>query len=131
MSLENIGLLTGGTIDVTGGTAQSFSPDGVDIVNGIHLADAAETDYALRESLTFRTRNPQLVNGVYGKAKRWATYTSPMVTAAGTNVFNVCRIELEVHPELSLVDEVIFREKAAQLLFDADADAFWSSGSLA
>lgn len=131
MGAQNASLLTGATVSATGGTAQTFTPDGVSIANGVHLADAAEANYKLRNSLVLKTRNPSLVNGVYGKAKRWATLTVPMVQEDGSIAFNLVRIEVEVSPEMSSVNQLDMLKRASQLFFDADLTAFWSTGSLA
>lgn len=131
MGLQNATILTGATVSVSGGTVQTFTPDGVFIQNGVHLADAAEASYAIRQSLTLKTRNPQLSGSVYGKGKRWATLTVPKVLADGTISFNVVRIEVEVHPEMSSADQTDMLKKAAQLFVDADFTSFWATGSLA
>jgi len=123
-------LLADATVSATGGTAQNFTPDGVEIQNGIHLADAGEPDFKLRNQLTLKTRNPQLSNGVYGKGKRWATLNVPMVCADGKVVFNLVRIEVEVHPEMSASDYLDMLKRGSQLLFDSDTTAFWATGSL-
>lgn len=130
MSVLTTSLLVGATVSATGGTAQNFTPDGVDIANGVHLADAGESDYKLRNQLTLKTRNPQLVNGVYGKGKRWATLVCPMVTADGLVVFNLVRIEVEVHPEMTASDYDDMVKRGSQVLIDADLSDFWATGSL-
>lgn len=124
-------ILVGATITPTGGTNQNFTPDGVTVQNGLHLADAGEPNYIVRHSLTLKTRNPALVNGVYGKGKRYATLVQPIVLASGLTSFNVVRIEVEVHPEMASADYTDMLKKGAQLLIDSDLTTFWSAGSLA
>lgn len=130
MGIQNMTLLDGATVSATGGTTQTFTPDGVTVPNGIHVADAANADFKTRENVTFRTRNPQLVNGVYTKAKRWVTFTVPQVLGNGTIVFNLVRIEVEYHPDMASADFLDMLKKGAQLFIDADLTTFWSAGNL-
>lgn len=131
MGAQNATLLIGATITPTGGTVQTFTPDGVFIQNGVHLADAGDASYITRNSITLRTKNPTLTGGVYSKGKRWATLTVPKVLLDGTTAFNIVRIELEVHPETSAGDSTELLKKGAQLFIDTDLAAFWATGSLA
>lgn len=131
MGVQSATLLVGSTVSATGGTSQTFTPDGVFIPNGVHLADANQASYKIRENLVLKTRNPQLSGNVYGKGKRWATLTVPKELVNGTITFNLIRIEVEVHPEMSASDYADMLKKGAQLLIDADFTAFWSTGSLA
>jgi hypothetical protein len=50
--------------------------------------------------------------------------------ASGKVVFNVIRIEREVHPEFSAANATDLNKVGAQLLFDTDMDNFWAAGSL-
>lgn len=118
------------SIAATGGTDLLYTSDGVEIPNGVHLAAKSVADYTVRPSITFKTRNPQLVNGVYTKGKRWMTFTQPKVKADGTVAFNVCRIELEVHPESSAAEALDVAYQAAQLLFDSDTADFVATGAI-
>lgn len=131
MGVQNTTLLSGATVAATGGTAQNFTPDGVFIQNGIHVADAGNASFITRESIAFRTKNPVLVNGVYTKGKRWITLTVPRVLASGQTAFDLVRIEIEIHPETSAADAAIMFGKASQLFFDTDVASFLSTGSLA
>lgn len=118
-------------LTVTAGTDQTFTPDGVAIPNGIHLADAATADFRVRPSITFKTRNPQYnAASGYTKGKRWASITQPILLANGDTAYNVFRCEMEIHPETTAAQELDLRYKGAQLTFDSDASAFWTSGSL-
>lgn len=117
---------------ITGGTDQTFTPDGVAIPNGLHLADAATADFRVRPSVTLKTRNPQYNTGTgFTKGKRWASLTCPITLASGETAYNVFRVEVEIHPESTVAQEKDVRMRGAQLLFDADLDSFWTSGSLA
>jgi len=83
MAIKSMTLLTGATITPTGGTAQTFVPDGVSIPGGVHVADGGQPDFRLREHTTYRTRNPRLVNGKYVKAKRWVSHVIPCTDSDG------------------------------------------------
>lgn len=130
MGIQNMTLLDGATVSATGGTTQTFTPDGVTVPNGIHVADAANADFKTRENIVFRTKNPALVNGEYSKGKRWVTFVVPQVLTSGTIVFNLVRIEVEVHPDMASADFTDMLKKAAQLFVDTDLATFWSAGSL-
>lgn len=121
---------TGGTI--TGGTSATFSQDGVEVKNGIHVADSSEADFTIRPNATFRNRNPELLpDGSYSKAKRSISYVKPKKLTSGSVVFNVARIELEMHPEMSVTEVANLRYEAAQMLLDADFTNFITLGTLA
>lgn len=118
-------------ITVTAGTDQTFTNDGAAIVNGVHLVDAGQADYRIRRNLTFKVKQPTYspVSG-YSKDRKGVTLTCPKILADGTTVFNLIRIEREIHPESTAAEMLDVNRVAAQLLSDADFDAFWSVGSL-
>jgi len=121
---------TGGT--TTGGTAMALSSDGVEVKNGIHVADAAETNFLVRTNVTLKTRNPQKqADGTYSKAKRWYTVVVPKQIASGEIVFNLVRIEEEIHPETTAAEQTNIEMLGAQYFTDSDLDGFRQSGSLA
>lgn len=130
MAIKSMTLLTGATITPTGGTAQTFVPDGVDIPGGVHVADGGQPDFRLREHTAYRTRNPRLVNGKYVKAKRWITHVIPVADVNGNIDFVVIRNEIEYPPYLSAAGLVDARKKGAQLYIDADLDSYYSIGDL-
>jgi hypothetical protein len=114
------------------GTDLTYTPDGVSIPNGIHLAAASVTDFRVRPNITLKTKNPPLnADGTYGKGKRWLNVTVPKILADGTTSFNLVRIEVEVHPESTVAETTDLVYQAAQLLFDADTTQFIQTGSLA
>lgn len=133
MSLQNISLMqdaTGGT--TTGGTAMALESDGVEVKNGVHLADMGEDDFTIRTNVTFRTRNPTLQpDGEYTKAKRFITIVVPKKLASGAIVFNLVRIEVEVHPESATAEKTNLHMLAAQVFTDSDVTQFLVNGSLA
>jgi hypothetical protein len=120
-----------GTNSVTGGTDVTFTSDGQTIQNGLHLINAADTDYRTRASITAKYRQPSLTNGVYSKDKKSLTLQMPILLESGVTVFNLIRIEREIHPETTAADALEFNIQGAQLLFDTDFTNFWSVGSMA
>lgn len=115
----------------TGGSDVTFTPDGVTVVNGIHVADAAQTDFRIRRGITVRNKVPTLLpDGTYSKDKKSVTLVAPKILASGKTVFNLIRIEREVHPESTAAEALDLTMVGAQLLADTDFTAFWSSGSL-
>lgn len=130
MGLNGAIIKQAGTNSVTGGTDITFSADGQTVANGLHLIDASEPDYRIRPSLTAKYRTPTLSNGEYSKDKKTLTLVRPMIKDNGETVFNLIRIEREVHPETSAADALELNTQGAQLLFDSDFAAFWSIGSV-
>lgn len=118
-------------ITVTAGTDQTFTSDGAAIANGVHLVDAGQADYRIRRSLTFKVKQPTYgpISG-YSKDRKGVTLTCPKILVNGSTVFNLVRIEREIHPESSSAEMADINRVAAQLLIDADFDSFWSVGSL-
>lgn len=132
MGLKNMSLTASATIAVTGGSALAFVEDGVSIQNGVHLVVPGDTDYQTRRQITAKSKAPTIdaKTNTYGKDKKSISLTLPQVLSTGGIVFNVIRIEREVHPSLAASSVVELNKLAAQLLVDADTDAFWSTGSL-
>jgi hypothetical protein len=121
---------TGGT--TTGGTAMALSSDGQEVKNGVHVADMDETNFIVRTNLTLKTRNPQRQSdGSYSKAKRFATIVVPKELASGEVVFNLVRIETEIHPESTSAEQTNLHMLGAQIFTDSDLTAFLTNGSLA
>ena len=133
MPLSSAVVKTGATgLTVVGGSDETFTPDGVSIPQGLHLADAAETDFRVRKNMTIRNRPPTLDNlGVYSKDKKSITIVAPKILASGATVFNLIRVEREVHPESTAAEALELNMLAGQALSDADFLSFWSAGSLA
>jgi hypothetical protein len=133
MSIANMSLLKDATAgSVTGGTAMALSSDGVEVKNGVHLADAGEPNFLIRTNMSLRTRNPaRQSDGTYTKGKRWYTIITPKIIADGTTVFNLSRHEIEIHPETTdaEIDNILYL--AAQVFTDADLTSFHKNGSLA
>lgn len=121
---------TGGT--TTGGTAMTLSSDGVEVKNGIHVADMDESNFLIRTNATFRTRNPQKQpDGSYSKAKRWITIVVPKELASGEISFNLVRIEVEAHPETTDAELTNLHMLGAQMFTDSDISSFLNNGNVA
>lgn len=133
MSVQNAIVKSGSTaMTPTGGSDVTFTPDGVSVANGIHVADAAQTDYRIRRNITFKNKVPTLLtDSSYSKDKKSVTFVAPKILASGKTVFNLIRIEREVHPESTAAEALDLCMVGAQLVSDADFTAFWASGSLA
>jgi hypothetical protein len=121
---------TGGT--TTGGTSMALSSDGVEVKNGVHVADMSEADFTIRSNMSFRTRNPQrLADGTYSKGKRYVTIVVPKDLGDDGIVFNLVRIEVEVHPKATVAEQTNLHMLGAQVFTDADIQDFLLNGSLA
>lgn len=132
MPLNGAVINSGATLSIAGGTAKTFTSDGMSIVNGIHLIDASVTDFRVQPSVTLKVKRPVLAsNGTYSKAKLSATYKVPILLASGATSFEIIRIERESHPEASAASRLDLNVMGAQMLFDTDFTAFWASGSTA
>lgn len=119
-------------ITPTGGVDMTFTPDGQTVPNGIHLANAAQTDFRIRENMSVRVKQPTMnAQGVYSKDKKSIVYVEPKILASGLTVFNLIRIEREVHPESTAAEALNLNMMGAQILGDSDFATFWSAGSLA
>ena len=132
MGLQNASILAGATITVTGGTAQNFVPDGVEVKNGVHLVDSTVTDFRTRPSLTAKTNQPTtLPDGSFSKDKRVITYAEPFIDSKGVVQYDYIQIVRRVHPESTAAKASGLLVKGAQLCNDADFTNFWALGSLA
>lgn len=132
MGMKNMSLNIDATITVTGGTPLEVVDNGVSIANGVQLVVPSDTDYRTRRSFTAKYKPPTInpATGQYGKDKKSISYVIPLVLSDGRVVFNTLRIEREVHPFVSNQDCAEMNKVGAQLLFDADTEGFWVSGSL-
>lgn len=132
MGLKNMSLLTGATITPSGGTALAFADNGISIQNGVQLIVPADTDYQTRRQVTAKVKQPivDTKTGAYGKDRKSISLTKPMVLSDGKVVFNVVRLEREVHPSLPAADALELNKLGAQLFVDADLVDFWANGSM-
>lgn len=132
MGLQNIAILSGATVSATGGTAQTFGPDSVQVAGGIHLVDTGATSFITQANITAKVKQPTLMpDGTYSKDKKTVMLVEPFVDSKGFTRFNLVEVRREIHPEYPAADAVKLLNKGAQLCFDADLTAFWATGSLA
>lgn len=133
MSLQNCTVMSGATgLTVVGGSAETFTPDGLTVASGIHIADAAQPDFRIRKNMTAKNRPPVLnSDGTYTKDKKSITIVAPKLLASGKTQFNLIRIEREIHPESTAAEAKELNMLGGQALSDTDFDAFWTAGSLA
>lgn len=133
MALQNGIVKTGATaMTPTGGSDLTLTPTSQTVANGIQVANAAATDFRVRQNAVFKVKNPTLNGaGVYSKDKKSVVYVAPKILADGSVVFNLIRIEREVHPESTAAEALDLCMVGAQLLGDTDYTAFWSAGSVA
>jgi hypothetical protein len=130
VGLKNMSLLTGATVAASAGTAIVFADTGTTIPNGVHLVVPATADYRVRQSSTWKFRAPRISSdGTYSRDSKSVSYNVPLILATGVIVNNVIRVEREVHPELSAAAALDLNKMLAQMLFDTDADNFWTAGS--
>lgn len=133
MPLNGMIVKTGSTaMTPTGGSDKTLTTDGVTVQNGLHLIDAANADFRTRANCTIKNKPPTLqADGKYSKDKKSVTYVQPKLLADGSTVFNLVRIEREVHPESTAAEALDLCMIGSQLLADTDLTSFWSAGSLA
>jgi hypothetical protein len=132
MGLKTMSLLASATVAASGGSALVFADNGVTIANGVQLVVPADADYQTRRMVTVKYRPPTVdtKTNSYGKDKKSVVLAKPVVLSDGRVVFNTIRIEREMHPSMSAADCLEMNKLGAQLLVDADTDAFWATGSV-
>lgn len=132
MGLKNMSLLATATVSATGGTALAFADNGVSIQNGVQLIVPADTEYQTRRQVTAKVKQPTIdpKTGVYSKDRKTISLTFPQVLSDGKIVFNVIRVEREVHPSLPAASALELCKLGAQLLTDSDTADFWANGSM-
>ena len=131
MSITNLTLLNGPTISVTGGTTQTFSPDGSDVKRGVQVADTAEADIRTRDLVVFKNTSGSLQSdGSWSKDRRSAKFVSPELLPDGKQDFPFFEITLVKSPLHGSAKLAAMKEKAIQLISDSDLSGFWLTGSL-
>jgi hypothetical protein len=133
MPLNGMILKKAGANSVTGGTDVTYTEDGQEVPNGTHLVDSSVTDFRTRSNIKLQNRIPTYnsLTGEYSKDKKTVTLVCPKILESGKTVYNLIRIEREVHPESTAAEAAELNIQGAQLLFDSDAANFWAVGSLA
>jgi hypothetical protein len=133
MPISGMVIKSGGTNSVAGGTDVTYVADGQDVPNGVHVVNASVSDFRVRGNATFKNRIPvyNQSSAKWTKDKKAVTLVLPKLLASGEVVFNLIRIEREVHPESTAAEALELNTQGAQMLFDTDFTNFWSVGSLA
>lgn len=131
MTIKGSIVKTGATaMTPTAGIDLTFTEDGMVVPGGVHVSDASQSDFRTRKNLTVKHKLPTYSGGVYSKDRKSMVYVEPMILADGRTVFNLIRIEREVHPEATAATALNLNMIGAQLLSDADFNGFWTGGSL-
>lgn len=131
MTISSASLLTGPTIAVTGGTAQTFARDGLVVTRGISVSDVNEPDIRTRDSIVVKsTKGTLQTDGSWSKDRREAKFVSPEVLANGSQDFPFFRIEYVGSPLHSSAKIAAMKEKAVQLLTDSDFSNLWAMGAV-
>lgn len=132
MSLLNSVVKAGATgLTVVGGTDLTFSEGPLPIQGGKQIIIAADADFRVRRNATCKVKLSQLgSDGSYSKDKKTFTFVAPKLLANGSTVFNLIRIEREVHPESTAAEALELNMIGGQVLSDLDFASFWGSGSL-
>lgn len=117
---------------VTGGTAQVFNADGLEVKNGLHLSATAVADFRVRPHLTFRNIHPKrLSNNRFSNGVRTIIVTDPYLDSTTGEVHYVTTtIEQKYSPVVPAATIASNRLKAAQALFVAGTSDFNTAGSL-
>lgn len=130
MGLQNMQITTGATIAVSGGTAQTFSPDNLEVAGGVHVVDATVSDFRVRPGITFKAKSPtKKTDGTFTKEIRSGKLVMPYLDSAGNVQYDFVEVTTSLTP--GSVNLLELRKKGAQLLIDADTDNFYVVGSKA
>lgn len=132
MALQNASIPIGATYTPAGGTATTFSPDGVEVKGGLHQSDPTATDMRVQRSLTSKNRPARLdpKTGEWTKAKRGHAIVFPKILASGKMTFPLIRIEVEVHPEQTQAEIDAMFSAGTAACCDADFLSFNRTGNL-
>jgi hypothetical protein len=131
MSLKGAIIQETGTVATTGGTPITYSEGGKVVSGGVQLQNNAIGDFRVRPTIIARYREPKLQSdGTYSKGKHSLVFKFPKILESGATVFNIMRLEREVHPESSTAEALELNIQGAQAQVDADFTQFWAVGSL-
>lgn len=131
MGLTNLSLLTAPSISVTGGTAQTFAPDGTPVIRGIQVADVAIDSVVERHVVVCKNTTGSLQNdGSWSKDRRSVKYAIPEVLSDGSVDFAYIEVSLVKSPLRGATTVATLKEKGVQLIHDADFVSFWTMGAL-
>jgi len=129
--LDGISVTEGATYTPAGGSDVTFDLTGEQVANGVVLGNMDEEDFFSREKLYATVRMPALQgDGEYSKQKNSVRIVRPATLASGKVVYNLIRIETEVHPESGVAEVDNLLTMGMSLINSSDAELFWHSGSL-
>lgn len=131
MSFANLQLLNAPTIAVSGGTAQSFAPDGTIVTRGIQVADTSVDSVTSRPVVVAKNQPGTLQsNGSWSRDRRSVKYVLPEVLADKTVDFAFIEITVVKSPLRGASTINVLKEKGVQLIYDTDLTNFWQFGAL-
>jgi hypothetical protein len=131
MAIDGISLNEGATYTPAGGSAITFDSTGETVANGVVCHNSAESDFFAREKLYATSRMPSLgSDGEYSKLKSSLRIVRPSTLASGKVVYNLIRIEVEVHPEDGATEVANLRTLGLAALNSSSLDDFFESGSI-
>lgn len=129
--IENMVLLNAPTIATSGGTAQTFAPDGTFVNRGVSVSDVGEADIRSRASCVFKNTSGSIQpNGTWSKDRRSVKYVSPGLLPDGSQDFSFIEINVVCSPLRAAAVLADLKSKGAQLLLDADTTNFFNTGAL-
>lgn len=131
--LNGAQLLSGATTSFAGGTAYTLTADGKPVKNGIHLVDAAVTDYATRPNYFCEVRQPvyDATTKSYSNWKKSAKGYRPKVDAVGNIKTPSWQIILSDNPCQTQAEVDAMKAEMIQFIQDADMASFWNVGTTA
>jgi hypothetical protein len=131
MAITNLALLTGPTISVTGGTTQTFAPDGTKVNRGISVSDISVDSILARPSVVAKNTPGVLQpDKTWSKDRRELKYVIPEVLADGSIDFAFIEVAVVKSPLRGATTIAALKEKGVQLVNDADFSNFWSTGAI-
>lgn len=135
MSLANAALVVAPTsIAPTGGTALTFSTQGMTAPGEQSLVVLADTDLRLRRSIDVKVKDPKVQltapNG-YTQARRSCLFKKPKLLANGKITVNTSKVEVSYDIETTPTEIQELIDIAAQMASDADFVPTLKTGSQA
>lgn len=120
------------SLSVVGGSAQVFTPDGVTVNNGVHVAANAVQDFRVRPHATFVNKVPQRkADGSWTMGTRTIKSTEPWLdTTTGIVHYVSCDTTIRFSPVIPAATFKNARYKHLQFLFDSETENFNANGDL-
>jgi hypothetical protein len=131
MAIDGISLTEGATYTPAGGSTITFDSSGEEVANGICCINVAESDYYAQEKLYAVSRQPAVgSDGEFTKRKVSLRIVRPSTLTSGKIVYNLIRIEVEVHPEDGVTESDNLRSLGMSALNSSSLDNFFDAGSI-